>query len=394
MLRLWNYIIGYLVIRVEGLSLEKFINLAVSKGIHLWKIDRASYSTLTACINIEGFKKLRSVTRIVGCRVKILDKRGLPCLINRFKHRKMLVVGLVFFLIILYGLSSFIWNVEVEGTVKISPEDVMEHLAQNGIKPGAFKGGLNLLAIENRMIIDMPELLWISIQLKGTKAIVKIVETATPPSMIDKNVPCNIVASKDGIIDKMVVLEGQPAVNVGDTVRKGQLLVSGVIEDTETSSIRYVHAMAQVIGRTWYEGKGSCSRSKTITKRTGRKAVCKYMDFGKWVLEYDIEEIPFKKYEVEEKKIQMFGEGRFFPISMLIKEYYEVEELPQSVQLEIMKQKAQEKAWEQVEEKIPSHVKIVDKRMKCDMIDGESIEAIVYVEVLEDIALQKEIEVD
>ena len=46
----------------------------------------------------------------------------------------------------------------------------MEHLAQNGIKPGAFKGGLNLLAIENRMIIDMPELLWISIQLKGTKA--------------------------------------------------------------------------------------------------------------------------------------------------------------------------------------------------------------------------------
>lgn len=393
-LKVWNYIVGYLIIKVDGLSLEKFINLAVNNGIFLWGIKRSGYTSMTACISISGFKRLKGIVRKVRCRVRIVDKRGLPFLLLGLRRRKMLLVGLLAFFIILYGLSSFIWTVEVEGNAKVPEEKLLDVLAKYGIKPGAFKKGLDISAIENRLIIDVPDIWWASIQLKGTKAIVKVVEAVQPPPMVDKNIPCNIVASKDGIIYEMVVLEGQPMVKEGDTVKKGQLLVSGVIEDPETKTTRLVHAMAQVTARTWYEGQAVCYLDKGLTRRTGRKVVHRFIDIGRWVVEYQKEDIPFKHYEMEEKRVPFFGEGRFFPVTMVVREYYEVEMLPASASLQQLKEIAQRKAEEDVNKKIPSNTKIVDKRVKYDMIEGKGVKATVYVEVLEDIALEQKITVE
>lgn len=393
-LRLWNYLVGYLVIRVDGLSLEKFINLTINNGIYLWGIKRAGYTTMTACISIGGFKKLKGIARKVRCRVRIVDKRGLPFLLVRLRRRKMLLVGLTAFLIILYGLSSFIWTVDVEGNVKVPEDKLLNVLAKYGIKPGAYKKGLDISAIENRLVIDVPDIWWASIQLKGTRAIVKVVEAAQPPPMIDKDTPCNIVASKDGIIYEMVVLEGQPMVKQGDTVKKGQLLVSGVIEDPETMTTRLVHAMAQITARTWYEGQAVYSLEKGLTRRTGRKAVQRFLDMGQWVVEYQKEDIPFKYYEVEEKRVPFFGEGRFLPITMIVREYYEIERVPASASIQQLKEMAQKKAMEDVNKKIPSGAKIVDKRVKYDMIEGKEVKATVYVEVLEDIAQEQNITVE
>lgn len=393
-MKLWNYIAGYLVIRVDGLSLEKFINLTISNGIFLWGIKRSGYTTMTACISIGGFKRLKGIARKVKCRVKILDKKGLPFLLVQLRHRKMLLIGLTAFLVVLYFLSSFIWMVDIEGNLKVPDEKLLNVLAKYGIRPGAFKKGLDISAIENRLVIDIPDIWWASIQIKGTKAIVKVVERAQPPPMVDKDLPCNIVASKDGIIHEMVVLEGQPMVKVGDTVKKGQLLVSGVIEDPETKATRFVHAMAQVTARTWYEGQAICSMEEGVMRRTGRKVVHKFIDMGQWVVEYQKGEIPFKHYEVEEKRVPFFGEGRFFPVTMIVREYYEVEKLPTSMSLEVLKETAQKRAMEDVNKKIPSNVKVVDKQVKYDMIEGKGIKATVYVEVLEDISLEQKITVE
>ena len=112
---LWNFLVGYVVIRVEGLSLEKFINLTVSRGIHLWGIRRQNYTTLTARISIRGFRQLHSISRKIRCRIRIVDKRGLPFILFRYRNRKMLAVGMIICLLIIYGLSSFVWTVDVEG---------------------------------------------------------------------------------------------------------------------------------------------------------------------------------------------------------------------------------------------------------------------------------------
>lgn len=377
------------MIRVEGLSLEKFINLTVSKGMYLWKIKRQSYTTLNACISIKDFKKLRPILRAVHCRVKILDKRGFPFIAHRFRHRKMLLAGLVIFIIALYGLSSFIWAVEVEGAKKIDEQMLMEALDEYGVKKGIFKGHIDVRSIENRMMIRFPQLSWVSIQIKGTKAILRVVEAVEPPKPVGKE-PCNIIAGKDGIIERMIVLEGQAVVKEGDTVQKGQLLVSGVIEQPNTPAV-LVHAMGQIMARTWYEGIALVSLEDFMWERTGRKAVCKYLKMGDWGIEYYREEIPYEKYETVEKNQWMMGENRFLPAKIVVLEYYELKKKPEGVITMEARKKAEELAFQDVRGKVPPGGKIIDKKLKYDMIGREGVEVVVYLEVLEDIGVQKNI---
>lgn len=393
-IRIWNYLRGYLVIKVEGLSLEKFINLCLRQGVHLWKIKRSDYTSLTACISISGFKKLHSIRRVVRCRITILDKRGFPFLAYKFRNRRMLVVGMLLFIVILYGLGSFIWVVEVEGTIKTDPQYIAKKLEEYGIKSGAFKRGIDTWTTENRMLIEIPELSWISIEIKGVKAIARVIEATKAPALVNKDVPCNIVAAKDGIIERVIALEGESMVKRGDTVRQGQLLVSGIIEHEDTGVIRYVHAMAQIMARTWYEGRSQVSFKDISGIRTGNKVTHKYYEINGWNLNINEAEIPFEKYEIEEKKTPVVGVGQVLPFYLVTREYYEIRDATVQERIEIALRKAEEKAWEDVQKKIPKGAKIIDKQFKYDMIKEEGIDATIYVEVLEDIAQQEEIAVN
>ncbi len=393
-LKIWNYFLGYLVIRVDGLSLEKFINLCVSRGVKLWGIKRINYTSLTANISIKDFKSLPPIVRIVRCKVKIKEKRGFPFLAYRFRHRKMLIAGMLIFLVILYILSSIIWVVEVEGAQKVDEEVIYKLLEQKGVKAGVYKGKLNLWDIENQLLIELPELSWVSIELKGTKAIVRVVEGVKPPKLIDTSTPCNIVASKDGIIHQPIVMEGELVVEVGDTVRKGQLLVSGIIEHQDTQIVRYVHARANIWARTWYEGKGQADFSSVLKTRTGRKITHKVLETKNWQINIDTPDIPFDEYEVEEKRQPLLGGDGDKGLAWVIRDYYEVKRSSGRDIDRIAKEKASEEAMENALKNIPNGAKIIDKKFKYDIIKDIGYKAIVYVEVLEDIAEQIELSVN
>lgn len=391
---IWNYFLGYLVIRVEGLSLEKFINLCVSREIKLWGIKRIGYTSLYANIGIKDFKSLPPIVRVVGSKVKIIDKKGFPFVAYRFKHRKMLIVGMAIFLVSLYVLSSFVWTVEVEGTVMVNPEIIYNLLEEKGVSPGAYKGDLNLWNIENELLIEIPELSWISIELKGTKAIARVVEAVKPPKLIDSQLPCNIIAAKDGIIHQLIVLEGEAVVEVEDTVREGQLLVSGIIEHEDTQLVRYVHARANAYARVWYEGKGQGDFDRVAKIRTGKKITHKLLETRGWEIDLNNKKIPFKEYEIEEKKELVPGIGKYTGLCTVTRDYYEVETSSPSHRNELAKAKALENAMEDALKNIPKAAKIIDKTINYDIIKDKGYEAVVYVEVLEDIAQQVELSVN
>lgn len=90
-IRIWNYFRGYVIIKIEGLTLEKFINLAIAKNILLWDITRIDYTTLKAKVSIPGFKALKDVVQKVGCRVSIIEKKAILFLLVNLNIEKCLV---------------------------------------------------------------------------------------------------------------------------------------------------------------------------------------------------------------------------------------------------------------------------------------------------------------
>ena len=80
---LYLYILGYVDINVSGFFTERFINLCFAKSIFLWKLNRIGSCEIEARISRSDFWKIRSISRLSKCKVKITKKSGIPFILNR-----------------------------------------------------------------------------------------------------------------------------------------------------------------------------------------------------------------------------------------------------------------------------------------------------------------------
>ena len=99
--------------------------------------------------------------------------------------------------------------------------------------------------------MERNDISWIGIEFKGTNAIVKIVEATKKPDIIDEKYFCNIVASKDAVITRIVVQNGTAQVKVGDTVKKGDILIAGWMQGEHTEKY-FVNSAGEVKGKIQY----------------------------------------------------------------------------------------------------------------------------------------------
>ncbi|NLJ99542.1 MAG: sporulation protein YqfD, partial [Tissierellia bacterium] len=232
-IRLWNYLRGYVIIKVEGLTLERFLNLAATRDIYLWDIKRIGYTLLEMKVSIEGFKALKEVVKKAGCKVEIIDKNGFPFLLHRLKHRKMLGFGFFVFLAIIIFLFSLIWDIEVIGNEMIKGEEIIQALEKENIKKGIIKYRIDKDYTKDFLLDKFEHLSFVSVEIKGTRLIVEVKEQDLPPENIDMDTPCNIVATKKGVIIKTIAKNGNSLVRKGDVVEKGDILIAGIISDED-----------------------------------------------------------------------------------------------------------------------------------------------------------------
>ena len=164
-------------------------------------------------------RKMKEIAKITKCRVKIQRKRGLPFLLNKYKKRKIFAISLAVILLLIFGTSNFVWNIEIVGNNTIETSEIMKDLNENGLKTGMIKQKINTKEVINNIRLKRNDIAWIGVNIKGTNAIVSIVEADKKPEIIDENEYCNIVTRKDGIITKINVQNGTALVKEGDIVK-------------------------------------------------------------------------------------------------------------------------------------------------------------------------------
>ncbi len=84
--------------------------------------------------------------------------------------------------------------------------------------------------------------------INGCVADIEVKEKVKKPKIEDTSAPCNIKAKRDGVITKIEAKSGKAVVLNGSGVVKNQLLVSGIIENSERNEYKYsyTHASAKV----------------------------------------------------------------------------------------------------------------------------------------------------
>ena len=163
------YILGYVNISVEGYFIERFINICISKRILLWNLNRKKSSFLYANIGMKEFKKIKEIAKITKCRVKIEKKKGLPFILHRYKKRKLFFASLIIVVLFIFGMSNFVWNIEVTGTNTIPTEEIMTEVNNGGLKLGMLKQKIDTKSIINNLRLKRDDIAWVRNTYKGNQ---------------------------------------------------------------------------------------------------------------------------------------------------------------------------------------------------------------------------------
>lgn len=390
-LKLWNYLRGYVIIKIEGLALEKFINMCIVRDIYLWDIKRINYTTLEAKIGIKSFKNTCKVARKVGCKIYISRKNGYPFWLSKIRKRKMLIFGAFFSLIFLLVLSSFIFTIQVVGNETVEKGRIIGALEESGFTIGMNRYFLDLREIENNLLLNIQELAWVGIEIRGIHAKIEVVEKIIPPLKIQKNIPCHVVARKSGVVEKIIARNGDSIVEKGDIVVPGDILITGIIEREGMEGPLYLHAYGEVYAKTYYEAVKVVNLIRITKKKTGERITRKIIKLGDMEIALNKGENPYKVYILEKKsKKPIQWRNKELPVEVITEEIYEAVEIKEKLDIEKEKKILHETLIEEVLEKIPEGLEILNSNtefiVKDNMLQGN-----VIIEVLEDIGEQEKL---
>ncbi len=366
------------MIRVEGLSLEKFLNLAAEQGVVIVNARRMSYTVLNAVVSARGFKKLQSAAT-ERYSINLQKQAGVPYQFSRLILRKVLFVGLALITAGVFAASLFVWEVKINGLGYNEAAALKEELVALGIYGGALKSVIDVKEAEKRLMIDHPDYAWINVRLRGAVASVEVVPAIPVPEIVDDTRPCNIVAAKDALIESVTARTGRACVEKGDTVREGDMLISGLVWDPGMARMLFV-ARGEVIGSVWYSGAASAPLYRKTRSKTGRSQTQRVIAIGADTAVVD-GECSFAEYQTAVVGASYIA-GLFLPVKLMVLEHSEVvtEYVPAELQgLRVyLEERAYYEAAGKTEANIVSHVTVFSHNENV-------LTATAYVQTFEDI---------
>lgn len=227
--KLFLFFKGYLIIELCGQSQQRFLNLCKNSEVdllHIYSVNEHLYCKL--CCN--EYKKLYSFVRKTKCYPRIRKKCGFPFLLQYLKQRKGLLIGVFLFILIFTQCSKRIWHIDVQGGFLHTRQQIMRVLQEElNIYGGIPSNFVDCFEIEKKLRLNYNEIGWISVEKKGCLLNVMLNESVMPEIKEKQPNLAHIIAEQDGIVKKIEVISGVPQVKKGDTVKKGEILISGVI---------------------------------------------------------------------------------------------------------------------------------------------------------------------
>jgi len=304
--RIGNYLRGYVRIRITGYSPERFLNLCKHKGIEMWGLEAKSQA-YEMYMTINGFRKLKPIIKKTRTHIIITERYGVPFFFHKYRKRKVFFLSIILCICMIYLLSRFIWNIDIKGNQAITDDIIIEYLETEGIFHGMKRKNVDCEAIDINMRKKFDEIIWVSASLEGCNIIVQVKENTDTfrVGQIEEE-PSDIISVADGIITNIITRSGVPCVKEGDTVKIGDLLVTGTLEVKNDAGevVRedYKAADADIYAEVVLPYEDLCSTNYQIKKYTNRRHKEIYVTLFGYRIALGIKKSETHNYEIESQE--------------------------------------------------------------------------------------------
>lgn len=306
MVRLARWILGYVKFVFFGGFIDGFVDMSFENKVNIKNLKVKKGKLYGECLARE-YIKLHSIAFRNGGRVKVIKKSGLVFPLLKLRNRWGLFAGALIFVCFICFISGFIWNVEITGNERISEEQIVSFLESNNLYRGAPWRKIDKDRIENLMMASFDDCAWAHINELGTTARIEISETKQKPEVINKNMITNVKAKKDGLIVKTSVTNGWQTAKIGDSVVKGDLLISGIYESEKKKGNQFAHASGEFIAKVNEPFSLTVSRKQSYREYKEERAFKKLVFFSV--------EIPLYLSSYENKNAEIKESGEYLKLN-------------------------------------------------------------------------------
>lgn len=244
--RIFAFFIGRITFELE--RSERLLSAIVRSDDSFGKITHCG-DKLKIELLFPSRKRFLEVASAADARILSETRSGLPFILLRFRGRIGVLLGIpIFFFLIIYP-SLFIWEINVSGSSATSTETILAALAKEGLSVGCRIHDIDVAETSTRALLECDGLSWMAINISGTTAEVVVRDAVTPNADSSDKTPSNLIATCDGVIERIELISGQAVVSTGQTVRGGQVLISGFYEGRDGLTYTLEPSVGRVYAR-------------------------------------------------------------------------------------------------------------------------------------------------
>lgn len=398
-----KFIVGHVTIHIKGQYPERFFERCAVNGIVVMGVKKTALDRCVGTIYLHDLNKVKSFIQKTPYEILTVEPiKGLRPKITRLWRNKTLLIAIGLCAVFLFILANIAWKMEVSGVSEETEKQIREKLELEGLYEGAWTfNTIDIDTIQQHVLHELPGLMYIGIHKNGTTFHIDAIEKKmeNPPEELPNR---DLVASKNGEIQSIFVKNGIGKVAVHDMVKKGDLLVSGVIEndileeekeedEEDKAPPKKVPAEGEIYANTWYEMDVTSSLMQSESSLTGETYQRFHVNFFDFTIPVWGFKQPFSNYLKEEKTQTPRIFNHTMPIGIETKTYHEMTNNLNPNTKEQTRERAINHIEKKLKRKSGEDAEILYYKVLHERLDNGKVKMNLYVSVLEDIAQSKEI---
>ena len=382
-----NQLRGCVRINAQGKNLYRFINMIHNRRMNCF--DQYVKKDVFYCeIYRSDLERIYEFAEECEVELRHFEYATLSQRLRKYRRRFGILVGVIAGAIACVYFSSVVVTIDVIGNSRVSTDTILSALEELDVTYGSRISDINFTYCENELRLMVDGVSWAGIRRTGNRIVVEITEIVEKPEMTIERVPCNVVSQREAQIISTSVYDGQLMRIVGDYVMPGDLLISGVIEDSKGHVTKH-HAMGAITGI--YEETISFTEefASAVKKPVGNTRTERYLKLFSAEIPLFIGRNEYESYLAEERE-QYFSIGeKELPLGIVTRNITETEYTESVFSKEELDLKLQEKIF-LYEKNFLSDVKILDREIIKEQKENSLTYTVKYT-VEGEIGIQKEI---
>ncbi len=220
---------------VQGVSAQSFLQQLLQTGIRPRQLRRRTDELRFFC-PAKQYRVVAAIAHKAHGRSRILKKKGLYFRFRRVWKRSGLWLGCAVMGICILYSQQYIWHIDFDGMDLVQRELAEAVLRQEGIGEGVRSTEALLERGETALVKEQIGFGWASLNFEKGRLLIETAPADPVPPIYTADTK-ELRAKAAATIEKIVVENGTPLVNVGDSVQAGDVLIAPAREDRKGNPV-------------------------------------------------------------------------------------------------------------------------------------------------------------